>query len=205
MTTPERDLRLFVALELPDSMKEALAETMDELRSRGATPLRWVRPEGIHLTLKFLGNVSPARLPNVEAALVKAVPAPFAISLTLEGLGTFGGPNRTRVVWVGVGGQTQELAGLARRIDEALAGAGFAREDRPFAAHLTLARVPDDASPAERRRLHEIVQSVQPPSLDPVRFTEVSLMQSTLQRGGAVYQRLAAYPRGQYPPEADPP
>ena len=197
MATPERELRLFVALELPDAMKTALAQTMDELRRRGAAPLRWVRPEGIHLTLKFLGNVAPAHVPAVEAALAEAVPARFEINLTLDGLGTFGGPNRTRVVWAGVGGQTEELAGLAGRIDEALAGAGFAREDRPFAAHLTLARVPDEAAPAERRRIHEIVHALQPPPLDPVRFSKVSLMQSTLQRGGAIYQRLAAFPGGE--------
>jgi 2'-5' RNA ligase len=160
-----RDLRLFVALELPAAFKEALARVMEELRRAGASGLRWVRPEGIHLTLKFLGSVAPARLPAIEAALQQAVPSPFTLTLTLDQLGTFGGPTRTRVVWAGVSGP-----------------------------HLTLARVADNASPAERRRISELVQAVRLPPLAPLPFTEVSLMQSFLQPGGAVYQCLRRFP-----------
>lgn len=195
MTTLPRDLRLFVALELPEAMKEALADIIEELRREQAAPLRWVRPEGVHLTLKFLGAVPTARLSAVEAALAEAVPDPFQIHLTLDRLGTFGGPNRTRVIWVGISGQTEELAALAQRIDNALTRVGFPPETRPFSPHLTLARVSDAASPAERRHIEELVRTARAPSAMPVRFTEVSLMQSFLPPGGALYRRLATFPR----------
>lgn len=196
-----RELRLFVALELPSVFKEALARVMDELRQAGAPPLRWVRPEGLHLTLKFLGSVEPARLAAIEAALQQAVPGPIEITLAPDRLGTFGGPARTRVIWAGLSGQVEELAALAQAIDTALAAIGFAKETRPFSPHLTLARVPEAASPAERRRISELVEAVKLPPLAPTRFTKVSLMQSFLQPGGAVYRRLRKFPADEPRPD----
>ena len=190
----ERGLRLFVACELPPAVRDALGRLQDELRARGAGRLRWVRPEGIHLTLKFLGEVPAARREAVENALAGAVVSPFALDVRLGPLGGFGGRQRLRVIWVGLEGDVEGLAELAALIEEALGPLGFPREGRPFAPHLTLARVPDDAGIQERSRLADLLEAFPSPSLPSMTLTAVNLMQSFLQPTGARYQCLAVYP-----------
>jgi len=190
----ERGLRLFVACELPPAVRDALGRLQDELKARGAGRLRWVRPEGIHLTLKFLGEVSAAKREAVENALAGAVVSPFALDVRLGSLGGFGGRQRLRVIWVGLEGDVEGLAELAALIEEALGPLGFPRERRPFAPHLTLARVPDDVGPQERSRLADLLEAFPSPSLPSMTLTAVNLMQSFLQPTGARYQCLAAYP-----------
>jgi len=190
----ERGLRLFVACELPPAVRDALGRLQDELRARGAGRLRWVRPEGIHLTLKFLGEVPAARREAVENALAGAVVSPFALDVRLGSLGGFGGRQRLRVIWVGLEGDVEGLAELAALIEEALGPLGFPREGRPFAPHLTLARVPDDAGIQERSRLADLLEAFPSPPLPSMTLTAVNLMQSFLQPTGARYQCLAVYP-----------
>jgi 2'-5' RNA ligase len=188
-------LRLFVACELPPEVREALATVQRLLQEQGAEGLRWVRPEGIHLTLKFLGEVAARRLEAIERSLAQAVREPFRLSVQLGRLGSFGGSSGLRVVWMGLEGEVEALAHLAGRVDRSLEPMGFRREQRPFAAHLTLARVKDDASPQDRRRLFELVRALELPPLPGATLDAVSLMQSSLQPGGARYQCLARYPR----------
>jgi 2'-5' RNA ligase len=190
--TAEAKLRLFVACALPDDVLRAFGRIQDELRRAANTRLRWVRPEGIHITLKFLGEVEPGRVAAIEAALAAAI-EPFDLRVRPSTLGGFGGSG-LRVVWVGLEGDIEGLAALAQRIDAAVEAAGFPRETRPFAAHLTLARVPDEASREDRRRLAALLAAIEVPAMPPLALTEVHLMRSTLGRGGAVYERLATFP-----------
>jgi 2'-5' RNA ligase len=185
-------LRLFVACELPDEARRALAEVQAGLRRAGADRLRWVRPEGIHITLKFLGATEAERLEAIKEALAAAV-EPFAIRVRPNALGGFGGSG-LRVVWVGLEGDVEALAELAGRVDRALEALGFPREERPFAAHLTLARVPDVASREERRRLRELIEGQKLPALPELTLDRVSLMRSELRPDGSVYTRLASFP-----------
>jgi 2'-5' RNA ligase len=187
-------LRLFVACELPGEARDALAAVQRLLQAQGAEGLRWVRPEGIHLTLKFLGDVPARRLEAIERALARAVREPFRLSVRLSQLGSFGGSTGLRVVWLGLEGEVEALARLAAQVEGALEPMGFPRERRPFAAHLTLARVKESASPQDRRRLFELVRSLELPPLPGATLQAVSLMQSTLEPGGARYQRLARFP-----------
>jgi 2'-5' RNA ligase len=187
-------LRLFVACELPDETRQALAGIAADLRKLGADSLRWVRPEGIHLTLKFLGGVDAAKREAIERALAGAV-RPFEAAVRPSSVGTFGG-NRLRVVWVGLEGDVQTLSGVAAGVDAALEPLGLPRETRPFAAHLTLARAPDHVGIDERRNLAALVRRYKAPQVPPVVLREVSLMRSVLGPGGAVYTRLAAFPAG---------
>jgi len=188
-------IRLFVACELPGEAREALAAVQRLLRERGAEGLRWVRPEGIHLTLKFLDQVPARRVEAIERALERAVREPFRLSVRLGRLGSFGGSTGLRVVWVGLEGDVEPLAGLAARVERALEPMGFPRDRRPFAAHLTLARVRDGVSPQDRRHLFELIRSLELPPLPAVTLETVSLMQSTLEPGGAVYRCLARFPK----------
>ena len=185
--------RLFVAVELPEEWRRALGRLQEGLRARGLAGLRWVRPEGVHLTLKFLGGVPVPHVPRIEAALRAAVVEPPDLELRLGAPGTFGGP-RPRVLWVGVTGDVPELAALQRRVEAALAPLGFAPEGRPFTPHLTLARVPEGAAPALRRAVAQATADIRPPRAPAFRVRSVSLMESHLRPGGAVYVRRAVYP-----------
>ncbi len=191
----ERDRpRLFIACELPAEVREALAGVQRDLRAAGAEGLRWVRPEGIHVTLKFLGETDAARLPAIQSALAAAVPRPLSITLQLSGLGSFGGRNRLRVIWVGLAGDLPDLSLLSRGVEEAMAGLGFEPERRPFAPHLTLARVREDDPPPARARLADLLAAYRPPPLPSFTAERVSLMQSRIGPGGAVYTALATFP-----------
>ena len=189
---PSQQLRLFVACELPDEVRRALGRIQEDLRRLGAGRLRWVRPESIHVTLKFLGGVESSRVEGITAALGPAVEA-FELRLRLASLGGFGGA-RLRVVWVGLDGDVEGLAALAGRVEAALQPLGFPLERRPFAAHLTLARVPDQVPPAERRQLASLVDRYRAPPPPSMTFAQVSLMESQLGPGGSVYKRLASFP-----------
>ena len=192
MANAPSKLRMFVACELPDELIEALRRVQSDLRRHTGDGLRWVRPEGIHLTLKFLGDVEMTRLEEVKTALAGAI-RPFSVSLRPSRLGGFGG-RRLRVVWVGLDGDVDGLSELAESIVAVLAPLGFPSEDRPFRPHLTLARVPDRVANEERHQLSALVEAHQLPDLPVAVVSQVSLIQSTLGPGGAKYRTISTYP-----------
>jgi 2'-5' RNA ligase len=152
-----------------------------------------VRPESVHVTLKFLGEVEETRVADITSALAAAV-EPFELRLQPAALGGFGGA-RLRVVWLGLEGDVEALAALAGRVEQALTPLGFPAERRPFAAHLTIARVPDRASSEERRQLALLLKRHRSPALPSMILTEVRLMRSVLGPGGSAYYRMASFPQ----------
>lgn len=184
-------MRAFVAIELSADAKCALTALIQSLRNRRIDGLRLVRPEGIHLTLKFLGNINASRVPRIAEALAAASArhAPFRLTLTAPGF--FPNADRARVLWVGVGGELRPLIDLQRDVDETLAALGFAAEKRPFNPHLTIARMRDSAARADRRRAADALAAYPLPPGIAISANAVSLMQSDLRLGGAVYTRVA--------------
>ena len=187
-------VRAFVAIELPPEIKEALTELVEELGRADVRSVRLVRPEGIHLTLKFLGNVPRTRLEAIESAVHQLAEQCPAFTLELGGAGVFPNRNSPRVLWVGVGGELTPLVSLHRGIEDALAALGFRREGREFGPHLTVGRLRDGASQADRRRAAQSLFSAPLRTGLPIEVHSVSLMRSTLSPDGAVYERLAAIP-----------
>lgn len=215
-------LRLFVAVELPSDVRTALDGAIATLRRAGiGEGLRWVRPEGMHLTLKFLGSTPSERVPEIEHALAEAIDGVAPFELQPAEFGAFHGGKgvvrghavreayhyNLRVLWVGVDGATEQLGDLASRVERALAPLGYPPEKRPFFAHLTLARVREDASREVRERMGEAMApylsrgassgAFRPELMPPFpAFTvdHVALMQSMLQPGGAVYRAVRAFP-----------
>jgi 2'-5' RNA ligase len=185
-------LRLFVAVLLPEAWLSDLAADQETLRRAGLR-LRYVRPEGIHLTLKFLGETRAHLVPRILAVLAGVAARAAPCSLELGACGVFGSTRRPRVVWRAVAGDRACLSALARSVDEALAGVGFAREARPFNPHLTLARVPEDLSPADAARIAPAVQALGGLSAAAFRLERLSLMQSVLGPGGAEYTELDSW------------
>jgi 2'-5' RNA ligase len=136
--------RLFVALPLPEDATAAITEVVEAVRAQplpdGAHDVRWVRLDGLHLTLRFLGPTKPAQEGATIAAVERAAVAGAPIAATLGGAGTFPPNGRPRTLWVGITAGVAEIEALARRVGLELAAAGWPNDDRPFRAHLTLAR-----------------------------------------------------------------
>ena len=188
-------LRLFVAVELPGEVREALSRLQHDLQCRGLEKLRWVRPEGIHLTLKFLGKTPSERVGAIEAALAEASGGATRHTLYIGRLGGFGSRQRPRVLWVDLTGELPQLTTLQEQIEKSLDEIGFPPKGRPFAPHLTLARVRPETALDIRADMGAAIEEVKPPPL-PIPVDDVSLMRSTLRPSGAVYDRLAAFPLG---------
>ncbi|MGD9100803.1 MAG: RNA 2',3'-cyclic phosphodiesterase [Anaerolineae bacterium] len=186
-------IRSFVAIDLPDSTKSVLDETAQRLRRQAPQrSVRWSRVTGIHLTLKFLGDVAESDLPRVEDVLAQIGQrhAPFA--LTVGGVGCFPNLKRPRVVWVGVQEESGALAALQRDVVKGLVPLGFEPEKRAFHPHLTLGRAKRGVRPADLRRLGEVIAAAEVGELDNIQVASFRLMRSDLRPSGAVYTSLAA-------------
>jgi len=186
-----QQIRSFIAVELPEEVRSGLLQLQAALRSAGHTFVKWVTPEGIHLTLKFLGNISPQKVAEITRVMEEASQAVSFFRLNVGGLGAFPNLRRPRVLWLGVGGEVDKLVVLQQRIDEGLVPLGFAREIRPFTPHLTLARLRQGASPRDQQGFGELVVKTPWEVNYEINVNCVSLMRSQLLPGGAVYSRLA--------------
>jgi 2'-5' RNA ligase len=187
---PEQ-IRSFIAIELPEEAKKGLARLRKELERDEHKFVKWVDPAGIHLTLKFLGNIPSKQVAEITEAMKKASQGISLFHLEISGLGAFPSLRQARVFWVGVGGEMDQLSRLQQNIDSALAALGFAKEERPFVPHLTLARIREGASPPERRSFGELVGSTVFEDKYPVEVEAVRLMRSQLTPAGAIYTCLS--------------
>lgn len=185
-------VRAFVAIELPENVRAALSRVIADLRGSGGNAVRWVNPESIHLTLKFLGDVEEARIAGVAHALEAACGPVPAFSLGLGSPGAFPSAGSPRVLWIGLTGHLDSLAYLQRRMEDALQPLGFPGEEREFSPHLTLGRVREGVAPAQRRLVSRLVgmAACQAPSAQPFGVDGVALMRSQLTPQGAIYTRL---------------
>jgi len=190
-------VRTFVAIELTPQVLERLADTQARLqRGPGGRAGRWVRPEGIHLTLKFLGDVAEEKLGAVYEAVRQACEGHSSVPLEIAGLGCFPNARRPRVVWVGVREGTGQLAALQRDIEARLERLGYPPEGRTFTPHLTLARVRQEALRSEVEALGRSVSESDVDLVAEMLAESVHVMKSDLQPGGAVYTELLRAPLG---------
>ncbi len=184
-------IRCFIAIELPPEVKGELTRLQNKLRSACGNCARWVDPNGIHLTLKFLGNVPRDKIDSVTRAIEEAVRGIPQFKLALTECGCFPNMRRPQVVWVGVSGDTDRLNELVKRIEESLARLGFKPEGRPFTPHLTLGRVRETATPVERQSLGDAAGRIEVDISAGINAETVCLMQSQLTPKGSIYTRLA--------------
>jgi len=165
-------------------VRQQLWDATGPVRERGL-PVTWVRPEGLHLTLKFLGEVEEARDAELRAALAEAGGAGRAVTLEIGGCGVFPDFRRPRVVWVGIAPEPA-LELLQDRVERAFAPLGFPTEARAFRPHLTLGRATREARPRDFNGLETTLAGIA--FAETVAVADLDLMQSTLQSSGAVYQ-----------------
>lgn len=187
-------MRAFVAVELPESVRQGLtAEIRRLVESVGQGPVRFVRPEGVHLTLKFLGEVPASKVDVVVQAVASAVEQVGPFETTAGGFGAFPDPKRPRVLWVGVEDASGGLSRLQSAVEGALVPLGFENEDRPFHPHLTLGRARRGGSRSDERKLGERLVGYQIAELGRWRVSECAMMKSDLRPDGAVYTKVAAF------------
>ncbi|MDD9995565.1 MAG: RNA 2',3'-cyclic phosphodiesterase [Dehalococcoidia bacterium] len=192
-STHRKELRLFVAITLSREVRRSLSEAQSQLRRRLGEGPRWVRPEGSHLTIKFLGNTPEDRVGQVKEAISSACrgKSPFAVSTAQ--LGSFGSPRRPTVIWLGLNGDMAPLRDLHKHLEDRLATMGWPRETKRFSPHLTLARMPQRISPQVSSRLPAALAEVKVPATSmPV--SQINLIRSILQPDGAQYSDIATFP-----------
>ena len=188
------EIRSFIAIELPEEVKSGLDRLKGEMKETEYTFVKWVGSEGIHLTLKFLGNIPFKLVTEATSAIKEASEGISPFHLELSGLGAFPNLKQPRVVWVGIWGEVDKLLRLQQNIDFALSPLGFAKEERPFVPHLTLARVRQGASSIQIKNFGELVASATLKQVQGSYSFEVgaiSLMRSQLTPKGAIYTRLS--------------
>jgi 2'-5' RNA ligase len=189
----DNGVRVFVALDVPEAVRAALAELSARLK-KTCQSARWARLEGVHITLKFIGEVPPETLEKIRRALGD-LPGFAPIKLRFACLGFFPSARRPRVFWAGVEAGPQ-LAELAAAIEMKLEPLGIAPEKRAFHPHLTLARF----EPAQgTQALSAAVEALGAPEFGSENFTEFHLYQSVLKRSGAEYSHLVTYPFSREP------
>ncbi len=179
-------IRTFIALELPPSVISLLEKVQEDLKSMRLRA-KWVRPENIHLTLKFLGNINPGDIDKIGGAMMDAVDDFAAINLVAGGVGVFPGIKRPRVIWVGLGGQIQLLFALQRVLEDNLAALGFKKEKRPFKGHLTLGRFRQTVNP---NTIRQIMREYANLYSEEFTARRIILFKSDLKPTGAVYSQL---------------
>ena len=179
-------LRLFVAIELPEFVKEALAKLQAEIR-KSPFKAKWTDPENIHLTLKFLGDTPVSCMDAIHAKLGAATAGFLPITLWAAGLSVFPGPKRPRVLWTGARGETDKLARLHKQVEDHLSAIGFEKEDRSFKAHLTLARFKGRVDP---ENLASVITRCGDFATDSFTVDALCLFESRLTPQGPVYRRL---------------
>jgi 2'-5' RNA ligase len=177
-------MRVFIALDIPEEICARMTEYMERARKL-ATDARWARVEGLHVTLKFIGEVNDARVQEMKAALNGIKAESFVVNFT--GVGFFPNAKGARVFWIGVNGG-DALSTLACSVDAALERIGFAREEKPYHPHLTLAR----ASSHPLRELQPLLND-SPPQFGTMTAREFFLYQSQPQRGGSRYTKLEKF------------
>jgi 2'-5' RNA ligase len=134
-------IRAFIAVPVSEELRSLVGWAQDGLRAAGAD-VKWVKPENVHITLKFLGNIASERVGDLVGVMRRAVADVAAFDAVVAGMGTFpGGSRAPRVIWLGLAGGVEPLKLIAGRIDEGCSELGFEREDRPFKSHITIGRV----------------------------------------------------------------
>lgn len=186
-------LRTFIALDIPTNIQKAIQQNADDLRKAIGDLVRWVPIKNIHLTLKFLGDVSAADVDILTRMLHAEADSCPAFEFSVGGLGSFPSPKRTRVLWVGIQAPA-ELEALQRGIESACARLGFESDPRPFSPHLTIGRVRDTASAADLQRIRQTLEETTIDSLGIARVDSVHLYKSDLKPGGSVYTKLFSAP-----------
>jgi 2'-5' RNA ligase len=187
-------LRTFIALEIPPAILDQIAEIQTRLKAGlPGNAIRWTKPDGIHLTLKFLGQTPNDQIDLIVSTLRAAVAAQPVFTLEVSGIGCFPSLHQPRIVWVGVHEEqaAHHLRTLQHAVEAATEPLGYPIERREFSPHLTLGRVAHDVRPTDLRKIGEVIDAARVGVLGHFEIKQAVLIKSDLQPHGAVYTVLA--------------
>lgn len=182
-------IRSFIAIDLPEEFHDEINRVTNELRPAGGH-VKWVRPENVHLTLKFLGDVPEDKIEPIGEAVAGASAGRGLVNLVSSGIGVFPNRSKPRVIWLGLTGDLDRLTGLQQDVENSVTPFGFFPEKRAFKPHLTLGRV---KSPKGKGGLMNALEKVRPKEI-MFSASELVLFKSDLRPGGAVYTPLKRMP-----------
>ena len=184
-------LRAFIALEIPAKVQKDIYQATSNLRRGTGSLIRWVPAENMHLSLKFLGDISPANVEFLTQMIQTEADSHHRFDIHLKGLGSFPGPKRPRVIYIGIQAPA-ELEALQHGVESATHRLGFESEDRSFSPHLTLGRVKHALriSAADQQQIRRALEETRIDSLGTARVDSVHLYKSDLKPTGSVYTKL---------------
>ncbi len=182
-------IRTFIAIELNDQVKQTIQELQASLKPLGGD-ISWVRPENVHLTLKFLGDLKPKVIPLLTETLTNACQGMRPMATTLTQLGVFPDWRRPRVIWIGLHDEKKEIAHLAMALETVLGNIGYKKEGRNFQAHITFGRV---RTAKNIIPLCETIKGLCVSANIKQSINKITLFQSTLTSQGPIYNRLKEF------------
>ena len=186
MTTPgEKRVRSFIAIPVPAEGMQVLEEAVRRLEPEIGKHVRWVRLEGIHLTLKFMGDIPAGMVERVLEALILVAARFSPIDLSISGMGVFPNARRPRVLWAGVHGDLETLSALQLAIDESVGDLGLPKEQRAFSPHLTLGRVRRDVAEGQLRNIGQVMADGELSGAPSWTADTVNLMRTELDPSGS--------------------
>ena len=180
-------IRAFIAVELPAELKKELSELEGRLKKNSPPVVKWVDPKNIHITLKFLGEISEDNIDELMLAIEESAQGIQPFQLEVSEVGAFPNLERVQVLWVGVKGELEKITRLQKSIELNTEQLGFPRESRDFSPHLTLGRVRDETRPNERQRLGKLLADTSFTTLHNVNVDAINLMKSQLTPTGPIY------------------
>jgi len=186
-------LRTFIAVDIPPGIQKNIQHNVDNLRRSIGNSIRWIPVHNIHLTLKFIGDVSQENVDILKEMLHAEADSCTAFDFTIGGLGSFPNSKRARVLFIGIQAPA-ELEALQRGIESAAARLGYESDPRPFSPHLTIGRVRDHVSASDQQKIRQILDETKIDSLGTARVDSVHLYKSELKPGGSVYTKLFSAP-----------
>jgi RNA 2',3'-cyclic 3'-phosphodiesterase len=189
-----QSLRAFIAIEIPAGIQQAISRETSTLRQAlPARLVRWVAPQNIHLTMQFLGDISPQDLEQLAAGLKDEVARQTAFEVLANGIGAFPNPRRARVLWVGLEAPAA-LPMLYQVVTKVTTRLGHVPEERGFSPHVTIARVDRQAAAADLTRIHAALERSRLGSIGQFQVDSVKIFKSDLRPTGPIYTCLHSLP-----------
>lgn len=191
-TDYSEQIRSFIAIELPEEAKTSLRRIQENLKRDDPSCAKWVEPQSIHLTLKFLGNIGARMIDRIILVMKEAAEGIPPFKISIKGAGAFPNLRRVQTIWAGLEGDLEVLQKLQNNVETGLKPLGFVPENRPFTPHLTLARVRDTATLLQRQALGDMIAGIKIEANPVIEVKSFNLMKSQLTRTGPIYTCLSS-------------